>query len=51
MERYQELVPLHFSLATFYEKTDPKLADSFFISAKMMFEIQRLSMLKFRRSY
>ena len=51
MEKYQELVPLHFSLATFYEKTNPKLADSFFISANNeVFEIQRLSMLKFQRS-
>ena len=51
MERYQEQVPLYFSLAVFYEKTDPSTSDEFYIKANdEVTEIQRLTMIKFQRA-
>ena len=51
MERYQEQVPLYFSLAVFYEKTDPPTSDEFYNKANYeVTEIQRLTMIKFQRA-
>ena len=51
MERYQEQVPLYFSLAVFYEKTDPSMSDKYYTKANdEVTEIQRLTMIKFQRS-
>ena len=50
IERYQEQVPLYFSLAYFYEKTDPPTSDNYFIKANNeVSEIQRITMIKFQR--
>ena len=50
MERYQKLVPLYFSLAVFYEKTDPPTSDKYYTKANdEITEIQRLTMIKFQR--
>ena len=50
MERYQEQVPLYFSLAVFYEKTDPSISDEYYIKANNeVTEILRLTMIKFQR--
>ena len=50
MERYQEQVPLYFSLAVFYEKTDPSTSDEYYIKANNeVTEILRLTMIKFQR--
>ena len=35
MERYQEQVPLYFSLAVFYEKTDPSTSDKYYSKANI----------------
>ena len=51
MERYQEQVPLYFSLAVYYEKTDPPKSDKYYIKANdEVTEIQRLTMIKFQKS-
>ena len=51
MERYQEQVPLYFSLAVFYEKTDPSTSDKYYTKANNeVTEIQRLTMIKFQKS-
>lgn len=51
MERYQEQVPLYFSLAVFYEKTDPSKSDKYYVKANNeVSEIQRLTMIKFQKS-
>tara|TARA_X000000950_G_scaffold171010_1_gene208479 strand:+ start:1523 stop:3127 length:1605 start_codon:yes stop_codon:yes gene_type:complete len=51
MERYQEQVPLYFSLAVFYEKTDPPTSDKYYTKANdEVTEIQRLTMIKFQRA-
>ena len=51
MERYQEQVPLYFSLAVYYENTDPPKSDKYYIKANdEVTEIQRLTMIKFQKS-
>ena len=51
MEKYQELVPLYFALANFYEKEDPILSEKYYEQGnKEVFNIQRLTMMKFQRS-
>ena len=51
LERYQELVPLYFALATFYEKDDSILSEKYYVKGnKEVFNIQRLSMMKFQKS-
>ena len=51
LEKYQELVPLYFALANFYEKEDPILSEKYYEQGnKEVFNIQRLTMMKFQRS-
>ena len=50
LEKYQELVPLYFSLASYYEKNDTSLSEKYYINGnKEVFNIQRLSMMKFQK--
>ena len=51
MDRYQKLVPLYFSLAVFYEKSDPIASDKYYIKGNdEITEIQRLTLIKFQRA-
>jgi len=51
LEKYQELVPLYFALANFYEKSDQEISEEYYIKAnKEVFEIVRLTMMKFQKS-
>ena len=51
LEKYQELVPLYFALANFYEKSDQEISEEYYIRAnKEVFEIVRLAMMKFQKS-
>lgn len=51
LEKYQKLVPTYFALANFYENKNPVFSEECYIKAnKEVFEIQRMTMIRFQKS-